>query len=284
MNIALIGLGLIGGSIGRATLKNTEHNVFGYDIDESVMLKAELLNAISKRLEVEDLKQADMIIIALSPLATVEKMREICPMLKEGAIVTDTCGNKREVVSEMKTLNELYPNLNFCGVHPMAGREFSGISHSSATLFDKAYVILTPVNFDIQTVATVKAFYKSLGAQDAEICSAVRHDRIIAYTSQLAHIVSSSYIKNPLSKDHAGFSAGSFRDMTRVAKLNPEMWTELFMQNRDNLIVDLDIFIDNLNKYREAINCCDQAQLKKLLDDGVQMKEQAEEARKERLK
>lgn len=284
MNIAIIGLGLIGGSIGRATLKFTDNKVFGYDKDETVMIKAELLNAITCPLDKKNLKEADLIIVALSPKATAETLKKICPDLKDGAIVTDTCGNKRGIVAQMKQLENEYPNLNFCGVHPMAGREFSGISHSTATLFEKSYVILTPVNFDIQTVATVKQFYLSLQAQDVEICSADRHDKMIAYTSQLAHVVSSSYIKNNLSANHAGFSAGSFRDLTRVAKLNPDMWTELFLQNKDNLVGDIDCLISELQNYRNAINNGDAENLRLLLENGVKMKENAEEARKERLK
>ncbi|MEG2450814.1 MAG: prephenate dehydrogenase [Clostridia bacterium] len=284
MNIAIFGLGLIGGSIGRALIKFTDNTVFGRDIDESVMLKAELLGVYNKPLLDEDLSTQDIVVFSLPPEATIEVMAEICPKLKSGAIVIDTCGIKRIVVDKMRQLNAIYPSLRFVGVHPMAGREFSGVAHSTATLFENAYIIMTAVTNDIETLHTIKKLFIEIGAQDVTICSAEKHDKMISYTSQLAHIVSSSYIKNSKSHCHAGFSAGSFRDMTRVAKLNPQLWTELFMENRDNLIGDIDELVLRLQEYREALNCQDQARLCDLLADGVKQKEEAENARKERLK
>ena len=285
MKIAIFGMGLIGGSLGRAILKNTEHQVFGYDLDESALLKADLLSAQTRSLDLDkDLPSVDMVIIALCPKATIGVMREIVGKLKDGAIVIDTCGNKRIIVDEMKSLKDEYPNLFFLGCHPMAGREFSGISHSMATLFEKAYIVITPVSQDIAKLSAVKKLFLAIGAQDVEICSAVKHDEMIAYTSQLAHIVSSSYVKNGHSSEHAGFSAGSFRDLTRVAKLNPDMWTELFIENKDNLVSDIDEIIKHLTEYRNAIEAGDENELRELLADGVRQKEAAETARKERLK
>ncbi|MBR4800481.1 MAG: prephenate dehydrogenase [Clostridia bacterium] len=285
MKIAIIGMGLIGGSLGRAILKNTDNEVLGYDLDESVLLKADLLSAHTRALDMEsDLPAVDMVILALCPRAAIASMRKLAPHLKDGAIVMDICGNKRIVVDEMASLEAKYPNLFFIGTHPMAGREFSGISHSSATLFEKAYVVLTPVSQDISKLSAVKKLFLAIGAQDVEICSAEKHDEMIAYTSQLAHIVSSSYVKNGHSNEHAGFSAGSFRDLTRVAKLNPDMWTELFLENRDNLVGDIDEIIKHLIEYRDAIASGDEEGLKVLLADGVRQKEAAENARKERLK
>lgn len=284
MKIGVFGLGLIGGSFGRAVLKFTNHEVYGFDTDGDAMIKATLLNAQTAPLDDNMLKHIDMAVIALCPNATMQTMRDICPKLKDGAIIIDTCGNKRKIVDEMQNLNALYPNLNFAGVHPMAGREFSGISHSTASLFEKAYIIMVSVTKDVGVLSAIKNLFISIGAQDVEMCSAKKHDEMIAYTSQLAHIVSSSYIKNEHSSEHAGFSAGSFRDLTRVAKLNPEMWTELFMDNRDNLIYDIDVLISHLKEYRDALETGDAQTLKYLLKDGVKMKERAEAARKERLK
>lgn len=284
MNIGIIGLGLIGGSLGRAIKKFTPHTVYTFDTDEEAMLKGELLSAYDKRLGDDDYKDIDLLIVALNPSATIEAMREACPKLKDGAIVTDTCGNKRVIVKEMKRLSCAYPNLKFVGVHPMAGREFSGVSHSVANLFERAYVIMVTVTPDMDALSRVKKLYLMLGAQDVEMCGAEKHDEMIAYTSQLAHIVSSGYVKNPHSSEHAGFSAGSFRDLTRVARLNPDMWTELFLQNRDNLIKDIEVLIDKLKEYDEALKNNDPTQLKALLEEGVRSKELAECARKERLK
>lgn len=285
MKIAIIGMGLIGGSLGRAIIKNTEHQVFGYDIDESALLKADLLSAHTRALDVEsDLGALDMVIFALCPRAAVESMRQIVPKLKDGAIVMDICGNKRIIVDEMSRLEEEYPRLFFIGTHPMAGREFSGISHSSATLFEKAFVVLVPVSQDIAKLAIVKNLFLAIGATDVEICGAKKHDGMIAYTSRLAHIVSSSYVKNPHCSSHAGFSAGSFRDLTRVAKLDPNMWAELFVENKDYLVNDIDEIIKHLKEYRDAIEDGDEELLKTLLADGVRQKEAAETARKNRLK
>lgn len=285
MKIAIFGMGLIGGSLGRAILKFTDNEVFGYDIDKSTLQKADLLLAQTRALDVEkDIKDMDMVIFALCPRVAIESMREIVPRLKEGTIVMDICGNKRIIVEEMARLEEEHPNLFFIGTHPMAGREFSGIAHSTATLFEKAFVVLVPVSQDIAKLAVVKKLFLDIGANDVEICGAKKHDGMIAYTSQLAHIVSSSYVKNPHCSSHAGFSAGSFRDLTRVAKLDPNMWAELFIENKDYLVNDIDEIIKHLKEYRDAIADGDEELLKTLLADGVRQKEAAETARKNRLK
>lgn len=285
MKIAIFGMGLIGGSLGRAILKFTDNEVYGFDLDGGALQKASLLGAQTRALDFDrDLQDMDMVIFALYPKATVEAMKNVCSHLKDGAIVLDTCGNKRIIFDAMTALKEQYPALFFVGCHPMAGREFSGISHSTASLFDNAYVVLVPVDQDIKTLSTVKKLFVSIGAHDVEICTAKKHDGMISYTSQLAHIVSSSYVKNPHCASHAGFSAGSFRDLTRVAKLNPEMWAELFVENKDYLVNDIDEIVKHLVEYRDAIAAGDEENLKALLADGVIQKEAAENARKERRK
>ena len=283
MNIGIIGMGLIGGSLGKAIIKNTNHKVFGFDIDETTMLKAELLNAQSQKLNMQDYSKLDIVIIALCPNNTIEIMQNICPVLKDGATIIDTCGNKRKVVSSMQELQKAYPKLNFVGCHPMAGREFSGISHASANLFERAYIILVTVTSNVEILSKVKQLFLDIKAQDVEFCSAEKHDKMIAYTSQLAHIVSSSYVKSEHTTEHAGFSAGSFKDMTRVAKLNSQMWTELFLENKDNLVNEIEVLIKNLEGYKDAIKNEDDELLQSLLEDGVKMKEKAEKVRKERL-
>lgn len=232
MKIAIFGLGLIGGSIGRSVLQKTDNTVLGFDCDEQVLLKADMLKAFSERGDEEGLKDVDLVIFAVKPSTTVSLMEKVCQKLKDGAVVIDTCGTKRLVAAEMERLWIKYPNLSFVGVHPMAGREFSGIEHTTCGLFERAYIILTPVHTDIGALTTVKEFFMSIGAEGIEVADANKHDKMIAYTSQLAHIVSSSYIKNPLSKEYVGFSAGSFRDMTRVAKLSSDLWAELFWKTR----------------------------------------------------
>lgn len=284
MKIGIIGLGLIGGSIGRATKSKTAHTVLGTDRDKESVLKAELMNAVDRELKESDFGKLDLLILALPLSATIKVLEDSVPKLKAGALVIDCCGNKKDVVAAMKKLSEKYPEAEFAGVHPMAGREWSGISHSTATLFEHSYFILTPVRASLPKLAALKEYFASLGADGTAVSTAEEHDKIISYTSQLAHIASSAYIKNPLSEAHVGFSAGSFRDMTRVAKLDPDMWTELFLKNKKNLLENLDIFIGHLTEYRDALACGNAEDLRALLADGVKMKERAEKLRRQGLK
>lgn len=280
MNIAIFGLGLIGGSIGRSIIKNTDNVVYGYDVDSESLIKAKLLKAINYTLKEEDYDKMDMVIVATNPKIAIDIINEVSSKLKDGAVVVDCCGNKRIVVDEMRRLAKKYPKIKYYGGHPMAGREFSGISHSTSNLLDRAFFILVTVNGDIVTTANLKAFWLSLGCLNVVITDSETHDEIISYTSQLAHVVSSAYIKNPLSQKHVGYSAGSFRDMTRVAKLNPTMWAELMIENRDNLVWQIDDLIKNLQEYKTAIDNGDEEGLKLLLQQGNDLKESAEKSRK----
>ena len=274
MKIGIIGLGLIGGSIGRSIKKNTSHIVYGRDIDSEVVLKAKLIKAIDYSLEETDFKKLDILLVATNPMVAVNIIKEVSPKLKKGAVLMDCCGTKKVVVNCMMELKDKYP-IYYIGGHPMAGREFSTISHSTANLLDRAYFIVVPVSADIKVLAFIKEFLLSLGCLNMVITSAKKHDEIISYTSQLAHIVSSCYIKNPLYKQHVGYSAGSFRDMTRVAKLNPSMWTELMMENSQNLIEQIDNIILHLQQYKQALEG-DGSMLYSLLEEGNTLKEEAD--------
>ena len=284
MNIALYGLGLIGGSIGRATLAKTDHLVYGKDTDPAAMLKAKMLGAITDELSEEKLAQADLVIFAVNPRTAIRLLPEVCPLLKKGATVIDCCGNKRNVVAKMEEMHVLYPELGFIGAHPMAGREFSGVEHSTVKLFEHSFVILTPVHSGIGDFQKVKGFFAEIGCDGVTLATAEEHDEMIAYTSQLAHVLSSSYVKNPLSSNHAGYSAGSFRDLTRVARLNPDMWTELFIDNGDKLCPQIQNVIDRLTEYKTAIEQKDAETLKALLQQGVEAKAVAEKAMREKRK
>ncbi|MBQ3235223.1 MAG: prephenate dehydrogenase [Clostridia bacterium] len=272
MKIGIIGLGLMGGSLGKTLKKLGGHEVYGYDISETTMLKADMLGAINGELNEETAKDIDMLIVSLYPSAFLSSIERFLPLLKSGAIVTDFCGIKRQTMQDMRELSKKYPHLIFIGGHPMAGREFSGIDRSVSTLFDKASMILTNVNADIFVLEQVKNFYLSLGFAEVVITSPEYHDRAIAFTSQLCHIVSNAFIKNEIASEHFGYSAGSYKDLTRVARLNPEMWAELMMMNKDNLSLELDELIGNLVKYSEALKSGDKAELKKLLSEGNERK------------
>ncbi len=281
MKIGIVGMGLIGASLGRAIVKYTDFEVLGADTNPEVLKRADDLFAHTRALEDEDYGKLDVVIFALFPTAAIAEMDRICPRLKEGAIIADTCGNKRVIEKEMLALKEKYPHLRFVGTHPMAGREYAGIENSSAELFRDAWAILVPTGDD-EAVNVIKELYINIGVKGVEVCSAQRHDEMIAYTSQLAHVVSSCYVQNPLSKSHAGFSAGSFADLTRVARLNPDMWTELFLQNRDNLAQCVDNMIERLTQFANALSDADGDRLKIILSYGTSCKERADSAQRER--
>lgn len=268
MNIGIIGLGLIGGSLGRAIIKRTEHKVFGMDNDKETMLKAELLKAYDYVLNDDNISEMDIVILALPPHIACSVLDNIASKLKERAIVVDCVGNKRVVVGKMRSLSVIYPELIFIGGHPMAGREFSGVRHSTAGLFDNASMIFVPVSQDIASLQITKELFLEIGFKRVVMTTAEEHDRIISYTSQLAHVVSSAYVLSPTAESYLGFSAGSFRDMTRVARMNPDMWTELFIENKDNLVKELDEFIANLTEYRDLISAGDKEALRAKLDKG----------------
>lgn len=280
MKIAIVGLGLIGGSLGRAICSKTSDRVYAFDIDEKSMSTGRLLSAYHERLTDKNVGEMDVIIFSLYPDVLERELDSYCNKLKNGCLVVDLCGNKRRVVNQMQGLAEKHPHLEFISAHPMAGREFSGVSHSTTTLFDRASMILVPVKADIRTIKWLKEYSLALGFGKVVMSTAEEHDRIIAFTSQLAHLVSSAYVKSDQAQKSGGFSAGSFRDMTRVAKLSPEMWAELTLDNADHLTDELDKFIKHLQEYRDALSSGDKEQLVKLLEDGNRIKIDVEKTRR----
>lgn len=280
MNVGIIGLGLIGGSLGRTLCAKTECKVFAFDLSKQALLDGKLLSAYHEELNKNNAKELDVLFVCVYPDAIEGVLREFCPFLRCGAIVADCCGNKRKVVKLMGELCKAYPDLNFISTHPMAGREFSGVTHSTVTLFEKASMILVPVKADIRVVSNFKQFCLSVGFGAVVITDASKHDEIIAYTSQLAHLVSSSYIKSQTAMQFMGFSAGSFRDMTRVARLSSEMWAQLTVDNADFLVNEVQSFIDNLTEYKNALQNKDKERMKELLEDGNQRKLISEKMRR----
>lgn len=273
MTIGIIGLGLIGGSIAKAVKKNTQHTILGYDINESVVYKARLLEAIDGELSREAMGSCDICVIALYLDATLNCLRENAAFFKKGGVVVDCCGVKRAVCEAAKPLADEH-GFVFVGGHPMAGIEFSGFDYSKKNLFEKASMIVTPAaGTAIEVIGTLKKLFLSIGFNNFQITTPEEHDAMIALTSQLAHVVSSAYVKSPAALKHKGFSAGSFKDMTRVAKLNEKMWTELFLANADNLAAELDAIIARLGDYRTVIRNKDAEALNGLLRDGREIKQ-----------
>ena len=272
MKIAIIGLGLIGGSIAKAIKDNTDHTVYGADIQQSVVLRAKLIDAIDDELDDNKLSECDLVIIALYPEDTVKFIIDKAGIIRKGAVVIDCGGVKRCICDPANRLAE-ENGFTFIGGHPMAGVERSGFESSFGMLFNNASMILAPSpEIDIDTLHRVKEFFLSIGFGSITIVTPEKHDRVIAYTSQLAHVLSSSYIKSPTATEHHGMSAGSFKDMTRVATLNPKMWSELFIENKDNLVGEIDTLISHLQEYRDAINDGDSEKISALLEDGAQKK------------
>lgn len=273
MNIAIIGLGLIGGSLAKSIKEHSDYTVWGCDIDPITVSKAEACGAIDEELKMENLSQCKMVLVALYPEKCVEFIREHADDFADDAVVIDCAGVKRAVVGPLEEVVKDRKWL-YVGGHPMAGREFSGFGYAIGNLFERASMILTPPrDIDIASLDFLKSFFLKTGFKSVRITTPAEHDSMIAYTSQLAHIVSGAYVKNPRSAEHRGFSAGSFQDMTRVARLNEGMWTELCMDNADLLVPSIDDFIFRLTQYRDALASGNSEELKALLREGRLMKE-----------
>ena len=274
MNICIVGLGLIGGSFAKAISKRTTHFCMGIDTNEDTCKKALSDGSIKQVATVEQLSNADMLILALQPNALLKFFKDNAKHIKKGAIVFDTCGVKRRVLDELLPVAQSF-GINFVGAHPMAGREFSGYDYSLETLFDKASFIVTTDGANEQAVDLVCSLAKEIGFATITATSADHHDRVIAYTSQLAHIVSNSYCKSQTINQKEGFCAGSFADMTRVGKLDVKLWTELFLANADHLGDELANLIEKLTEFKNVISNKDQANLSKLLKEGNDIKVQS---------
>ena len=273
MTIGIIGLGLIGGSLAKSIKEHSRHTVWGYDIDPTVVEKALLVGAIDEQLSDETLSQCDIVLVALYPGRCVEYITSHAGLFGADAIVIDCAGVKRAVYEPLAEVAAKH-SWTYIGGHPMAGREFSGFDHTTGTLFERASMILTPMpDVTVEALTEAKGFFLDVGFRTVRITTPEEHDNMIAFTSQLAHIVSSAYIKNPRSAQHKGFSAGSFQDMTRVARLNENMWTELFLDNADLLVPSIDDFIFRLTQYRDALADRNEQELWELLKEGRIKKE-----------
>ena len=271
-NVGIVGLGLIGGSMAKSTSKHTICHVFGYDKNPEAIQLAKMSGAILDTLTQDNLKDMDLIMIAIAPEQIVKWMNENAPYFDQHTILVDCCGVKRYIYKNLSPLAEKY-GFTYVGGHPMAGKEVAGFANADAYLYQDASMILCPdETTDIDTLDVLKSFYLSLGFGEIVFSSPEEHDKIIAYTSQLAHAASSAYIKSPTSRRRMGFTAGSYRDMTRVARLDPAMWTQLFMANADNLEYELQELVDNLTDYLNAIKARDPEQLWQLLEDGRELK------------
>lgn len=275
MKVGVVGLGLIGGSAAKA-FKAAGHKVYGYDIDSTVLGYARLDGTIDKELTASTMQQCSLIVLATTPVAAVNYLAANAASVPSTALVVDFCGTKQAVCEQGFALAAQH-GFTFVGGHPMAGTQYSGYKHSRAALFSGAsFIMVPPIHDDINLLDRVKQMLAPLGFKKFVVTTASFHDRMIAYTSQMCHVVSNAFVKSPSAQYHKGYSAGSFRDLTRVSRLNENMWAELFMENRENLLAELDLLIGSLGDYRKAIAEGDADTLRSLLHDGCAAKEQIE--------
>lgn len=271
--VGVVGLGLIGGSMAKAIRAYTDCTLYGYDTDGAVLSRALDEGIISAALTAEHLPDCDLVIIALYPEATVAYVTEHREHFRRGGLVMD-CGGVKGVVCT--PLEEIVRDggFYFIGGHPMAGIERSGYAYSFPELFQKASLILTPYPGTPQScLDEIWQFAQKLGFGHLQPSTPQEHDHIIAYTSQLAHVVSCAYVGSPSAPNFQGYSAGSFKDMTRVAKLNEDMWTELFLENQDALVREIDTLVEELAAFAYVIRRGDRENLRNMLRRARKIKE-----------
>ncbi len=272
MNIVIAGLGIIGGSFAKAIKKYTSHRVTGINRSKAPLEKALACGAIDEIGNVQSLGSADLLILGIYPAAAVEFIEKNGRYIKKGCIVTDTSGIKSAICPQMTALAEKY-GFTFVGSHPMAGKEKNGFDVSTADLFKGASFIVVPCGAPKKAVHTLTALALSIGFGSVRMTDPQEHDQMIAFTSQLPHVLACAYVLSPQCKNHNGFSAGSYRDVSRVANINAPLWAELFLENRQPLTSELDLLIQNIKAIREAINQEDKQTLTGLLEQGRKVKE-----------
>ena len=272
MKVGIVGLGLMGGSMAKSIKNRTGHTVYGIDLDQETMLLARMCGAIDGPLDEEGLARCSLILVAIRPQAAVDWVKAHAAEISRSAILVDLCGVKRVVVEQIAPI-AAERGFAYIGGHPMAGRERGGFTASTDDLYVGASMILTPdERTDMKLLETLQAFFLDVGFAKLTFSQPEEHDRIIAFTSQLAHITSSAYVKSPEAQRRRGFSAGSFQDMTRVARLDEDMWTELFLDDADYLVKELDILIENLTAYSQALKSGDAERVRALLREGRELK------------
>lgn len=275
MTVGIVGLGLIGGSFAKA-YHEAGWRVLAFDTDRDVLAFAVISSAVDGELTDETMAECSLILLAAYPAAVTAWFEKNAPLISGRSVVIDCCGTKRRVCAACFPVAERY-GLTYLGGHPMAGTQFSGFKYARADLFCGAPMVLVPPRFDdIELLGRVKELLAPAHFGSFSVTTAEQHDEMIAFTSQLAHIASNAYIKSPTASRHKGFSAGSYRDMTRVAWLAPRMWAELFMENKEFLCKEIDSYIKHLSEYKSAMESDDEQTLVRLLDEGRRRKEEVD--------
>ena len=257
MTVGIRGMGLIGGSFQKAFMQEG-HKVLNL-----------------KDASPDDIRSCSLVIVCLPPLMVAPWIKDHALDFADNAVVVDAAGVKEVVCDSLCELAS-HSAWTYVGGHPMAGKERSGYENASADLFKGASMIFTPYSFTSEMIVEwLKSIFSEIGFARFVVSDPKKHDEMIAYTSQLAHVVSSAYVRDPLSVGHSGFSAGSFQDMTRVATVDPDIWTDLFLANSKSLDEVLSGLVERLIEYRDAIRTGDAVQLRRMLLEGRQAKERS---------
>ena len=273
MKVLICGLGLIGASLAKTLKKNTTHTVLGWNRTPSVTEKALRDGVIDRTGDIDELmSDADITFVNFYPDAIVPFILEHKNSFKKDSIVTDSCGIKTKICKELE-----HEKLNFyyVGAHPMAGREVGGYDNSQDTLFDKASFIVTPYeNTPRNKVDALVGLAQDMKFARTVVTTPEHHDEMIAFTSQIAHVLACSYVLSPLAPMHPGYSAGSYRDVSRVARINAEMWSDLFIDNKDALVREVDDLVSNLMNFKYNIINEDRQALCDLMNKANSIKEE----------
>ena len=263
MRVAIVGLGLIGGSFEKASLKAGHEVVSCHHGDKT------------------GFEDSELILVCLPPESIVPWVREHQASFRAGTVVVDICGVKRNICKEISAIFggagalARTPNSGwyFVGGHPMAGREVSGYANSKADLFVGASMIITPDDsVPLSVIASLKDYFASVGFHRTVVTTPENHDEMIAFTSQLCHVIATAYARDPKVVEAIGYSAGSYANMTRVATQNADTWASLYLEDRDALLKTLDGFIGRLGEFREALAAADLPRMKKIIDEGTAAK------------
>lgn len=275
MTVGILGLGLIGGSMARAFAK-AGHTVYAAEKDQNILAFAQVADVVGDELRDDLISTCDLIILSIYADASAGWLESKAPFINKNALVIDCCGVKADICRRCFPLAEQY-GFTFVGGHPMAGSHNSGFKYSRSNLFQGAPMVIVPPKYDDpELLQRIKDMLAPCGFKAFSVTTAEAHDEMIAFTSQMPHIISNAFIKSPTAASHKGYSAGSYKDLTRVAWLNPQMWTELFLSNKEHLLKELTFYIDSLNQYKNAIDRNDADILCKLLEDGKKRKEEVD--------
>ena len=275
MNVGILGLGLIGGSMARA-YKKAGHTVYAFDTNKETLSFAKLSENVDFTMSEENIGECELLLLATLPGAAVKYLENNAKYINKNTFVIDCCGTKQKVCKKGFALAKKY-GFTFIGGHPMAGTHKSGFKNSRSDMFKGAPMVLVPPVFDNPSlISKAEELLVPAGFGSFSVTTAEKHDEMIAFTSQMPHIISNAFIKSPSALSHKGFSAGSYKDLTRVAWLNPPMWTQLFIENAEYVTKELDFLIKELNDYKKAINTGDSKKLCALLEEGKRCKEKVD--------